>query len=57
MITRSRIRQIISEAVGVPADIDMMTDILTNMVKVSIQHFKDTGEELFRKLTRLHSAL
>ena len=57
MITRSRIRQIISEAVGVPADIDMMTDILTNMVKVSIQHFKDTGEELFRKLVRLHSAL
>lgn len=46
MITRSRIRQIISEAVGVPADMDMMTDILTNMVKVSIQHFKDTGEEL-----------
>ena len=46
MITRSRIRQIISEAVGVPADMDMMTDILTNMVKESIQRFKDSGEEL-----------
>ena len=46
MISRNRIRQIISEAVGVPADMDMMTDILTNMVKESMQKFKDSGEEL-----------
>ena len=45
MITRSRIRQIISEAVGVPDDIDMMVEIFTAMVKDSIQKFKDSGEE------------
>lgn len=45
MISRNRIRQIISEAVGVPDDIDMMVEIFTAMVKDSIQKFKDSGED------------
>ena len=46
MITRNRIRQIISEAAGVPDDIDMMTNIFTNMVKDYIGNFKQSGEDL-----------
>ena len=46
MISQTRIRQIIKEAAGVPDDIEMMVDILTNLVKDEIQAFKDSGEEL-----------
>ena len=46
MITRNRIRQIISEAAGVPDDIDMMTNIFTNMVKDYIGNFKQSGKDL-----------
>jgi len=46
VITRSRIKQIINEAVGVPDDIDMMVEIFTSMVKDSMQKFKDSGQDL-----------
>ncbi len=46
MITRNRIRQIISEAAGVPDDMDMMVNIFTNMVKESIQECKNSGKKL-----------
>lgn len=46
MISRTRIRQIIKEAAGVPDDIEMMVNIFTNLVKDEIQAFKDSGKEL-----------
>jgi hypothetical protein len=46
VITRNRIRQIISEAAGVPDDMDMMVNIFTNMVKDEIKSFKDSGKPL-----------
>lgn len=39
-------KKIISEAAGVPDDIEMMVEIFTAMVKDSMQKFKDSGEEL-----------
>jgi len=46
VISRTRIRQIIKEAAGVPDDIEMMVDIFTNLVKDEIKAFKDSGKEL-----------
>ena len=46
MISQTRIRQIIKEAAGVPDDIDMMVNILTDLVKDEIRAFKDSGKQL-----------
>lgn len=46
MITQNKIKKIISEAAGVPDDIDMMTNIFTNMVKDYMGKFKKSGKDL-----------